>query len=126
MKQIDPTIRKETGYIALVTFLLGILQQAVFLMLGKWNLAVFFGGIYGWLAALANFFLMCLSVQKAVAQEEKDAKNTLKLSQSSRMLGLFIVAMIAYFLPFINTVAAVLPYLFPRIAIALVPLIRRK
>ena len=125
MKKIEPAVRKETRYIALVTFLLGVLQQSVFLMIGKWSLAVLFGGLYGWLVALANFFLMCLTVQKAVSQEEKDARNTIKLSQSMRMLGLFVMALPAYFLPFIDTIAAVIPYLFPRIAIALIPIIRK-
>ena len=126
MKKIDPTIRKETRYIAVVTFLFAILQQAVFLVIGKWEPSVLLGGIYGWLVALGNFFLMCLAVQKAVGQDEKDAKNTLKFSQSIRLLGLFVLALIAHFLPFINTIAAVVPYLYPRLAIALIPAIRKK
>lgn len=126
MKKIDPTVRKETRYIALVTVLLGAFQQAVFLIIGKWSFFVLLGGIYGWAAALMNFFLMALTVQKAVSQEEKDAKNTMKLSQSLRLLGLFVLAMIAYLLPFINTISAVLPYLYPRIAIYLSPILRKK
>ena len=93
--KIDPTVKKETGYIAIVTLLAGVLQQAVFLILGKWTLAVLLGGIYGWAVALGNFFFMGLSVQKAVSQEEKDAKSTLKFSQSMRLLALFLLAMAA-------------------------------
>ena len=125
MKKIDPTVSKETKFIALVTLLFGSLQQAVFLILGKWTLSVLLGGIYGWVIALGNFFLMCLAIQKAVAQEEKDAKNTMKLSQNMRLLGLFLFALIAYLLPFINTVAAILPYLYPRFAISLSPFLRK-
>ena len=126
MRKIDPTVLKETRYIALVTLLFAVLQQAAFLIIGKWNLSVLFGGIYGWAAALGNFFLMALSVQKAVSQEEKDAKNTMKLSQNMRLLGLFVLALIAYMLPFTNTVSAILPYLYPRIAIALIPIFRKQ
>ncbi len=126
MKKIDPAVWKETRYIALVTILLGALQQAVFLVIGKWSFSVLLGGIYGWAAALMNFFLMALTVQKAVSQEEKDAKNTMKLSQNLRLLGLFVLAMIAYLLPFINTISAVLPYLYPRIAIYLSPILRKE
>ncbi|MBQ3075565.1 MAG: ATP synthase subunit I, partial [Clostridia bacterium] len=118
MNKLDPAVRKETGYIALVTLLLGVLQQAVFLIIGKWSFSVLLGGIYGWAAALMNFFLMALTVQKAVSQEEKDAKNTMKLSQNLRSLSLLVLAAIAYLLPFLNTVSAILPYLYPRIAIA--------
>lgn len=126
MRKIDPTVLKETRYIALITLLLGVLQQAVFLIIGKWSLSVLFGGIYGWAVALGNFFLMGLTVQKAVSQEEKDAKNTMKLSQNMRFLGLFLFALIAYLLPFLSTVAAILPYLYPRIAIALSPILRKQ
>ena len=126
MKKIDPAVWKETRYIALVTLLLGVLQQAVFLIIGKWSFSVLLGGIYGWAAALMNFFLMALTVQKAVSQEEKDAKNTMKLSQNLRLLGLFVLAAIAYLLPFINTISAVLPYLYPRIAIYLSPILRKE
>jgi len=126
MRKIDPAVSKETKYIALVTLLLGVLQQAVFLIIGKWSFSVLFGGIYGWAVALANFFLMCLSIQKAVSQDEKDAKGTMKFSQSMRFLGLFLMALFAYLIPFCNTIAAVLPYLFPRIAIFLSPFLRKE
>ena len=126
MLKIDPTVKKEVRYIAVTTFLFVLLQQAVFLILNQWSLPVLFGGIYGWAVALGNFFLMCLSVQKAVSQEEKDAKNTLKISQNARFLGLFLMALAAYFIPFINTVSAVIPYLFPRFAIALIPILRKQ
>ncbi|MBE6712982.1 MAG: hypothetical protein E7580_05630 [Ruminococcaceae bacterium] len=126
MKKVDPTVLKETRYIGIVTLLFGILQQAVFLILGKWELSVLLGGVYGWLSALGNFFLMCLAVQKAVSQDEKAAKSTLKLSQSIRMLGLFLLALAAYLIPILNTVAAILPYLYPGIAIHLSPILRKK
>ena len=125
MKKIDPTVLKETKYIALVTLLFGVFQQAVFLMIAKWDFSVLCGGFYGWFVSLGNFFLLALSVQKAVSQEEKDAKNTMKLSQNMRLLGLFVFALIAYLLPFINTVAAILPYLYPRFAISLSPFLRK-
>ncbi|MBQ3075302.1 MAG: hypothetical protein IJC26_04455 [Clostridia bacterium] len=125
MNKIDPTVWKETRYIAWVTFLLGVLQQAVFLILGKWELSVLFGGLFGWAVALGNFFFMGLSVQKAVGEDEKSAANTMKLSQNLRILALFLLALAAYYIPFTNTVAAVLPYLFPRFAIALSPILRK-
>ena len=126
MMKIDPTVRKETGYIAIVTLLAGVLQQAVFLILGKWTLSVLLGGVYGWAVALGNFFFMCLSIQKAVSQEEKDAKSTLKFSQSMRLLALFLLAMAAFYAPFLHSVSAVIPYLYPRLAIALSPIVRKQ
>ncbi len=126
MKKIDQTVWTETRYIALVTLLLQIFMQAIFLIAGKWSVSVLLGGIWGWTVALGNFFLMCLAVQKAVSRDEKDAKSTLQLSQNLRLLGMFLLALAAYLIPFLDTVAAILPYLFPRIAISLSPILRKQ
>ena len=126
MKKIDPTIMKETSYIGTVAFLFNIVMQSVFLIIGKWDYTVLLGGMLGFIASVGNFFLMGVSVQSAVTKEEKDAKNTMKLSQSLRLLFLFVIAVIAYVVPVFHVIAVIIPYIFPRLAIALVPILRKK
>lgn len=126
MRKIEPAVWKETRYIAVTTLLLGVAMQAVFLIIGKWSFSVLFGGLYGWAVALGNFFLMALTVQKAVGQDQKDARRTIKLSQGLRLLGTFLLALAAYLIPALHTVAAILPYLFPRIAIFFSPFLRKQ
>lgn len=117
MKKLDPVVVKETKYILYFTLIFSVLMQAVFLIIGHWDETVIFGNILGIVASVGNFLLMGITVQKALVKEEKDATNLVKLSQYLRLLMLFGIAMIGYFLPFINTAAVVIPYLFPRIAI---------
>lgn len=117
MKKLDPVVVKETKYILYFTLIFSVLMQAVFLIVGHWDETVIFGNILGIVASVGNFLLMGITVQKALVKEEKDATNLVKLSQYLRLLMLFGIAMIGYFLPFINTAAVVIPYLFPRIAI---------
>ena len=126
MKKIDPTIIKETSYIGTVAFLFNIVMQSVFLIIGEWDYTVLLGGMLGFIASVGNFFLMGLSVQSAVTKEEKDAKNTMKLSQNLRLLFLFVIAVIAYVVPVFHVIAVIIPYIFPRLAIALVPILRKK
>jgi glucose uptake protein GlcU len=126
MKKIDPTIIKETSYIGTVAFLFNIVMQSVFLIIGEWDYTVLLGGMLGFIASVGNFFLMGLSVQSAVSKDEKDAKNTMKLSQSMRLLFLFVIAVIAYVVPVFDVIAVIIPYIFPRLAIALVPILRKK
>ena len=123
MKKIDPVVKKETKYIFLCTLIFSALMQAVFLILGKWHLTVLFGNLLGMFAAVFNFFLMGLTVQSAVLKEEKDAKNTLKLSQSYRFLFLIAVAALGVALPVFHSVAVILPLFFPRIAVGIRPMI---
>lgn len=126
MKKIDPVVVKETIYIAVSSLILSALLQAIFLIIGKWDYTILLGNILGYVAAVGNFLTMGLSVQKAVEMNEKDAKARMKASQSFRMLFLFIIAVIGYAVPVFNTIAVVIPLLFPRVAILLRPLFNKK
>ena len=126
MKKIDPTVKKETAYIGISVLILSALMQAVFLIIGKWDYTLLLGNIFGGAVAVLNFFLMGLTVQSALGKEEKDARNTMKLSQNMRFLFLVAMAAVSYFVPVFNTVAAILPYLFPRIAIAFRPIFNKR
>lgn len=119
MKKIDPTVLKETGYVALFTVILSVLMQSVFLIIGKWDYTVLLGNLLGAVVATGNFFVMGLSVQKALGKEEKDARNVMKLSQTLRMFILFAFAAVGCLVPVFNTISVVVPFLFPRIAVAL-------
>lgn len=126
MKKIDPTVIKETGYIAAMVFIFSLLLQSVFLIIGKWDYTVLTGNLLGFIAAVGNFFLMGLSVQSSLGKEEKDAKNLMKISQSLRLLLVFVIALIGYLVPVFNTIAVLIPLLFPRIAVALRPAFMKK
>ena len=62
-----------------------------------------------------------ITVQKAVGKEEKDARQLVKLSGTLRMLFLFVVVVLGVVLNCFNTLAVIVPLLFPRIAILLRP-----
>ncbi|MBQ2940763.1 MAG: hypothetical protein IJD97_00865 [Clostridia bacterium] len=126
MFKIDPTVKKETLYISLVTFILSILMQAVFLIAGMWNHTFIWGNTLGFLASVGNFLLMGLTVQKALTLEEKDARKLVQLSQSGRLFMLLIVALIGNFVGIFNLFSVVIPFIFPRIAVMIRPLIKGK
>ena len=127
MQKIDKTILKETAYISAVSLILSVLMQAVFLIFSFWDYTVILGNLLGLTASVGNFFLMGLTVQKALTkEEEKEARNLIKLSQSGRLMLLFGVAAIGCLIPVFHSIATVIPYLFPRIAVMLRPLFSKK
>ncbi|MBE7019616.1 MAG: hypothetical protein E7413_07065 [Ruminococcaceae bacterium] len=126
MKKIDATVLRETRYIAVVTFVLSVLMESVFLILGKWDISVLLGNIWGALGAVCNFLLMGITVQNALTKEEKDAKTLVKFSQTARMFFLLAFALVGHFVPLFRLIAVVIPFLFPRIAVSLRPLIIRE
>ena len=123
MKKVDATVIKETYYIAVLTFLLSVVLQSVYLVIGKWDYTVALGNLLGYIASVGNFFLMGLTVQAALDKDEKDAKSFIKLSQTGRLFLMFAIAVVGYLLPIFSTVAVIIPFLFPRIAVALRPVI---
>ena len=121
MTKPDKTVLKETGYIALWVAVLSALMQAVFLLIGRWDYTVLLGNLLSAAAAIGNFFLMGITVQRAVEKEEKAAAATMKFSQSLRLFLLFGVAALGVLLPWFNTPAVLIPFFFPRVALIFRP-----
>ncbi len=124
--KIDKTVLKETKYITLFVIIFSVLMQAVFLIISKWDYTILLGNLWGAAVAVGNFFVMGLYVQKAVSQEEKDAKQTIKASQSIRFAALVLLTGVGVVIPFFNWITVVVPLVFPSFAIFLRPLIDKK
>lgn len=124
--KVDPTVKKETGYIALWVFLFSLPLQAVFLILKKWDYTVLLGNLLSGALGILNFFLMGLTVQKAVLKEEKGARRDVRLSQTLRFLMLIAGVALGAWLPCFNIWAVLIPLFYPRIAIAMRPLFKDK
>ena len=115
--KVDKTVKKETLYIAAWCAVFSVFMQAVFLIIGKWHIFVVFGNLLGAFTAVLNFFLMGLSVQKAITKEPDDAKKLIKLSHSLRNLFVIVMAVIGLTLPCFNSWAVIIPLFFPRVSI---------
>lgn len=126
MSKVDPTVIKETTYIAGFVLVLSALMQAVFLIFGLWNWTVVTGNLLGGVTAVANFFLMGLTVQSATRKEEKQARSTMKASQSLRSVMLFAIAALSVWLSCFDPFAAIIPLFFPRVAAAFRPMFLKK
>ena len=125
MKKLDPAVRRECVYITAVTLILSLLMQAVFLVSGFWDYTVLLGNLWGAAVAILNFFLLALTVTRAVERKEKEAGQLLRLSQIARLFMQFFLALAGALIPVFHTVAVLIPFLFPRVAVALYPVVQR-
>ena len=123
MQKIDKIVWKETKYIALWTLIFSAILQAVFLVIGRWDYTVLLGNLLSGTAVVLNFFAMAYTVQQAVEKDVNDAKATLQLSKTGRMLALFAVVLVGVLLECFHLWAVIIPLIFPRIAIAIRPLL---
>lgn len=125
MLKVDSTVKKETFYISAWVLILSAVLEAVFLIIGLWDLNVLLGNLLGIFGAIGNFFLMGLSVQKAVAStDEKQASSIIRASQAMRLFMLFIV--LAVGVMFFNPFSVIIPLFIPRIAVSFRPFFGNK
>ena len=126
MSNLDPAVRKETGYIAVWVLLLSVVMEAVFLIIRRWDLSVLFGNLGGAAAAVGSFFLLAVTVSRAVSSgKPEEAARRVKASQGIRLIGMggLCALLIAVF--HTNVYATVIPLLFPRIGLMFRPMIDR-
>lgn len=121
--KIDETVIKETKYIALFVGIFSVIMQIVFLCLGYWDYKVILGNIWGAAIAIGNFLAMGLYVQKAVNQNEEQARLTVKTSMTVRFALLLILLIIGFLIPVFNKIAVAAPLLFPSFGIYMRPLV---
>ena len=126
MIKANDTVKKETKYIAYFCIILSVLMQAVFVFIKRWDYTVLLGNLLSLAIAILNFYIMGLTVQKAVTMEESDARKLVKSSQGFRNMGIFVAVAIGVVAPCFNTVAVIVPVFFPRLAICFRPFVKEK
>lgn len=126
MKIAGVTVVRATKYIAVWVIVLSVLMQAAFIFFDEWDYTVVFGNTLSSGAVVLNFYLMGITVQRALSKSENDAKTAIQLSQLYRFLLLLTVIVIGVMTPIFHTWSVILPLLFPRIAIAFHPLFDKK
>lgn len=116
--KLHKATQRETMRIAIGVTVLTMLMHIVYLIIGKWTMAVLYGSLIGAGYAIINFFIMGLTVQKMASNpDEKKAKLQFQFSYSVRQFAMFVVAGIGLLVPFIDGVAVIIPLLFPKFVI---------
>lgn len=121
IQTIDPVVLKETKYIAVWALIFSAIMQAVFLVIGLWDYTVLLGNVLSVFAVVGNFFAMALAVQRAVAKDEKEAKQTIRVSNAVRMFAMFAVLVVGVLVPVFNVWTVIIPFAFPRLIVAIRP-----
>lgn len=131
---VQQATKKETARIAVGTGIGCVLMLLVFAVLHAsvsqkvpFDGSVVLGAAGGFAVAVANFFLMGLTVQQVAAEkDEKQAYQKMKLSYTYRMLLQIVWIVIALAAPVINGVAGIVPLLFPSISVKIYYIFLRK
>ena len=127
MSKLDPAVKKETGYIVFWVILLSVLMEAVFLVIRKWDLSVLLGNLGGAAAAVGSFFLLAVTVSRAVSSgKPEEAAKRVKASAGLRLIGMGGICALMIGVFHTNVYATVIPLLFPRVGLMFRPMVDRK
>ena len=112
------SIVKETKRIAVGTTIMLVVMLAVYAVLGKFTVGVLLGGLLGSAYAIFNFFMLGMTLHKAASMTDQQmAHMKVRSSYSTRMIGMLILAVVAFALPFVEGIPCLIALLFPRATI---------
>ena len=134
---LSPALKKELLHVFIYVTIGVTLLILVFFLLdlligdmpdyAKFDYTVILGGIGGGAVAFLNFFLMGLTVQKVASDTNTErARNRMKLSYTYRYLMQIAWIVTAILVPCFNSIAGIIPLLFPTMGIKIAAIIFKK
>ena len=116
--KFDRSVKREIAYVSIGTLLFTAAEIGVFFALGYYEPKVLFGAILSACAGILNFFLLAVTVTRALSyppEEEAAAKGLLKLSRIARMF--FLLAALAVGAILFSPWSTLITIFFPRVII---------
>lgn len=115
--KLDKSIRTELTFVAVGLAVGDVLTCVVFALLHAFDYTVALGALWGSVFAWLSIFMLAIYVQKVAdsSEEEKPlAQKRLRSSYSLRMLLMVAAIVAGIILPFLNYIAALIPFLIPQ------------
>lgn len=115
--KLDKSIRTELAFVAAGLAVGDVLVCVVFALLHAFDYTVALGALWGSLFAWLSIFMLAIYVQKAADASEAEkaiAQNRLRASYSLRMLLMAAAIVASVVIPFLNYIAALIPFLIPQ------------
>lgn len=123
--KFNDEIKKNIIYVFSGTTILSVTMILFFKIIGYFSVPVLIGAFIGTALACLNFYLLALTLHKAVSSDT-DQENFIKFSYSMRSLFMLVAGIVSVFLLKVNPIALLLPYMFPRIAIMMIKIIEQR
>ena len=122
--KLQPASRKEIKRLSIGTLVCYVVMIAALFLLSQFGIGSFdlsrilLGAACGSLVAIANFTILCLTVQSAVEIENKrKMKARFQLSYNIRLVLQAVWVVVCFLIPQIHFVAGAAPILFPNVVI---------
>ena len=122
--KLQAASKKEISRIAIGTLVCDVIMIAGLFLLSQFGIGTFdllrilLGAVCGSVVAIANFTILCLTVQSAVEiNNKKQMKKKFQMSYNLRLILQAVWVVAAYLIPQVHFVAGAAPVLFPNVVI---------
>ena len=123
--KFEADVKRMIVIIGALSLIFSVIMEIVFALLRFWDYTVLLGNIFGVFLEMGNFLLLCVTVTKSL-ESEGGAQKLMQASQMFRTAALFLGLALGAILPFFNLYAVMIPLLFVRLAIMLLPVFNKK
>lgn len=114
------TVYSDALKISGIVFLLGIAEFLILSLCLSFRTDIILGVLYGCIFASLNFFYLAYSVQKSLDKSGKKAQMHMAASYNMRLFLTAAMVVIAVKVDFLHLWSALIPLIFPRIAVHMV------
>lgn len=122
---MSETLTKELKSVSLLTLILGVIQVLITVPAGYFTSAAVFGTLLGCAAAVINFALMGIILERCVSGERGTA-GLMGFGYIIRLALIGAAVVWAMKSSYLNYVCVIIPLLFPQIAIFIINMKRRR
>ncbi len=122
----EPSLKRDLKDIGISNFILNIVLNIAFLILGYWDVSVLFGTLWGYALSMIMLIMLARAVEKAV---DKDPKQSGMYMQGTYLIRATVMAVGVYLaiqIQSINWISTCIALVFTKISIMIITYLRRK
>ncbi len=123
---VTKNVKTDAVRVSLGNFLLGAVMVLIFALSGKISMDVIWGTLLGCSFVSLSFWWLSYALCRYTAHNPKTAENKVASTYTIRLLLTAAVVILAIRLPFINTLAAIVPLFYQRLVIIAVSRMRSR
>ncbi len=122
----EPSLKRDLKDIGISNFILNIVQNIVFLILGYWDFSVLLGSLWGYMLTMIMLFMLAKSVEKAVDKDPKQSGMYMQSTYIARAVVMAVGVYLAIQINSINWISTCIALVFTKVSIMIITYIRRK
>ncbi len=119
-------LKRDLKDIAISNFILNIVQNIAFVVLGYWDFTVLLGSIWGYILSMLILIMLAFSVNKAVDKDPKQSSVYMQGTYLGRVVVMGLGVYLAIQINSINWISTCIALVFTKISIMIITYLRRK